>query len=232
MEMLNDVYNLPKKDNVDYKRKVQFLLWYMDSLLPAAAGPSFDKSKRPYYRPTETFELYGKNRLLVETTTEAFGWLLVENCQKKWETIFPEWKKDSDFKIPKYNKHDEGTHPFHVTKYTEPTGGQGVGWKPEARVALEKYKKVISDFRKSDHNTKPQWKMLNFCKDLIRKHHGITASSPASKKRKRAARAKAALSAEDFQDINDDSDPEFSEHSEDSSGEHEEEEGGKEQSQD
>jgi hypothetical protein len=223
VEQLRDVYNLPEKDNVEYAHKVDFLLWYMDCLLPAAAGASFDRTKRPYYRPTQTLPLYGKNRVIVESTTEAFGWLLVENCQKKWEAIFPEWKKNSDWKIPKYRKDDRSTHPFHVTTFTEPTGGQGVGWKPEARSALEKYKKEIHDFRTKDNKTK--WKILNFCKDLIRKHHGITASSPASKKRKRAPRAKAALSAEDFQDVNDESDKEFSEHSEDSSGENEGDDG-------
>lgn len=146
-----------------------------------------------------------------------FRWLLVENCQKKWGDIFPEWKKNSNWKIPKYSKNDRSTHSFHVTTLTEPTSGQGVGWKPEARSALEKYKKDIRDFCTKDKKT--NWKILNFCKDLIHKHHGITASSPASKKRKHAPRAKAALSAEDFQDVNDESDKEFSEHSEDSSGE-------------
>jgi hypothetical protein len=127
-------------------------------------------------------------------------------------------KNDPDWKVPKYSKDDESTHPFHKTKFTEPTGGQGVGWKPEARVEFTKHKKAIMAFRVQD--AKKGWKVLNLCKELIRQKHHITAQLPAPKgrKRKRAARAKASLAPESYLDMDDNSDQDFSVHSEGSAG--------------
>ena len=218
VDLIKEVYNLPAETSVEYKRKAEFLLWYMDCFLPAAAGSSWGPLKRPYYLPTKKFELYGKDRILVETATEAFGWLIVQNCFDKWKMNFPLQKNDPDWKVPKYSKDDESTHPFHKTKFTEPTGGQGVGWKPEARVEFTNHKKAIMHFRVQD--AKKGWKVLNLCKELIRQKHHITAPLPTPKgrKRKRAERAKASLAPESYLDMDDNSDQDFSVHSEGSAG--------------
>ena len=101
-----------------------FLLWYVDVYLPAAAGEgNYGATKRRYKMAIEKMEIRGKQRVLVESMTEAYGWLILDNCNSKWENFLKEFSKNSSFKIPKYNKDDESTHPFHVTKYSEAHAG-------------------------------------------------------------------------------------------------------------
>ncbi len=183
-----DVYNLPDKNHKDYKPKLAFLLWYVDRYLPAGAGEgNYGDSKRRYKMAIEKMEIRGKQRVLVESMTEAYGWLLLDNCHSKWKAFLEEFSKNSKFKIPNYNKDDESTHPFHVTKYSEAHAGQGKGWKSSALVALNNYKKAIVSFREQDH--KMNWKMHRLALNLIREKHGVTVDAPPTKKsRKRKAR--------------------------------------------
>ena len=135
----------------------------------------------------DRMEIRGKQRVLVESMTEAYGWLLLDNCHSKWKAYLEAYSANSKFKIPNYDKDNKDTHPFHVTKYSEAHAGQGKGWKPAAFVALDKYKKAIVQFRADDH--KNGWKMHRLALRLIREKHGVTSDAPPTKKnRKRKAR--------------------------------------------
>ena len=215
---MKDVYNLPDKDHETYEHKKDFLLWYVDRYLPAAAGDVvYGKKIRSYFKVTDIIEIDGKKRVYVESASEAFGWLLLENCYDKWCQICPKKRESPSWKVPKYKKKDPATHPYNKCKWSDSTAGQGAGWAPGAREALNSYKEIIRKFRNEDHANK--WKVHNFCLQLIRETHGITEDTPmpkGSKKRKRPAQGPA---ASDFMDMENDSDDVYSVHSEDSSGE-------------
>lgn len=199
MEQIKDVYNLPAESHATYKHKVELLLWYVDIYLPAAAGETnFGNSKRRYYKIVDKAEIKGKQRVLVESASEAFGLLLLENCYKKWDALCKEKAKNARFKVPKYNKDDPTTHMFHDTKFSEVHGGQGKGWSDKGRAAFEKYKQAIKDFRAKDK--KVGWKIHQFCLDLIRKEHGITATEPPGRK----SRKRKAVAIEKAEDIEED----------------------------
>ena len=186
---MQNVYKLPDENHKDYNHKVEFLLWYVDVYLPATAGENYGGTKRRYKMAVDRMEIRGKQRVLVESATEAYGWLLLDNCHSKWKAFLEEYTKNTSFKIPNYNKDDKSTHPFHVTKYSEAHAGQGKGWKSSALLVLDKYRKAIVKFREEDH--KNAWKMHSFALDLIRNHHGVTVDEPPTRKnkgRKRKAR--------------------------------------------
>ena len=221
IEQMKDVYNLPDKSHEDYEHKKKFLLWYVDRYLPAAAGEaSYGKTVRLYYMATDRKNIRGKERVLVESASEAFGWLLLENCYEKWCNICAKKKENPGWKIPKNKKSDPSTHPYNKCKWTDSSAGQGGGWAPGARMALETNKAIVKNIRQKDHHD--GWKVHKFCLQLIREEHQVTDAAPlppGAKKCKCPSTKKGPAEA-DFKEIDNDSDSAFSIHSEDSSGEH------------
>ena len=59
--------------------------------------------------------------------SEAFGRLMFENCRDKWIAIAPEKIKNEKWVIPGYDKKDNTTHKYHVTKYSDKNAGQVKG---------------------------------------------------------------------------------------------------------
>jgi hypothetical protein len=213
-----------KQEMDDYVRDMDLLIWYLDKYLPAAVGDlTFGKTLRYYKKQTDTIELGGKMRVLVERQQEAYGWLVLENCYDKWCECVPKQAADPKWKVPAYNKDDESTHPFHQTKYSDPRGGQKAGWKPQARKALKLYCDQIKGLRDKDKKAKKGTSVYQKCLDLLREHHEITEKEPVPKcrKRKRSKRA-TEEDEEDFMDLDEESECVYSVHSEDEASDDEE----------
>ena len=221
IEQMKDVYNLPDETHQDYEDKKKFLLWYLDKYLPAAAGEaSYGKTVRLYSMAIDRKEIRGKQRVLVESASEAFGWLLLENCYEKWSNICNKKKENPGWKVPKNKKNDPSTHPYNKCKWTDSSAGQGGGWAPGARLAFEENKEIIKTLRKKDHAE--NWKLHKFCLQLLREEHGVTEDAPlppGAKKCKRPATKKGSTE-DDFKEMDNDSDSAYSVHSEISAGEH------------
>ena len=85
---------------ITYKEKLALLLWYVDVYLPAVAGDNYGCHRRQYKMAIERIEIRGKQRVLVESMIEAYGWLLLDNCYSKWKAYFEAYSANSKFKIP------------------------------------------------------------------------------------------------------------------------------------
>ena len=124
---------------------------------------------RLYFKATDRKEIHGKKRVYVESESEAFGWLLLENCYEKWCNICPKKRQSPSWKVPRYKKNDPSTIPHNKCKWTDSAAGQGGGWAPGARDAFESNKQIIRELRKKDH--KADWKVHKFCLQLLQEHY-------------------------------------------------------------
>ena len=221
-----DVYRLPAEDDKHYEHKEDFLFWYLDKWLPAVAGDAhYGKLIRLNNMLVDKVSKCGKDRVVVSTQSEAFGWLLLDNCYEKWVAQMPHLKLDNKWRPPKYNKDDAKTHPYHPKmKYTNPFGGRGVGWKPAAKSALDQYKALVTNFRADD--AKKGWAINKFCLELLRKRNNVTDTNPvgktsgANKRKRNGSEPVYESKAEDFKEHKqEESDGEYTVGSETSSGE-------------
>lgn len=172
-----------------WARGQNLLLWYLDFYLPAAAGEqSFGRNIRHYKHACSAIEYKGKMRIAVEKASEAYGLLIYENNYERWLKIVPEKAQDEKWRAPTYNKDDPDTHAWHQTKFSEPYGGQTAGWKPEGRVAMNEYLKLVKTFRDLDKSKK--FKYQRKALKWLRQHNGVTEDSPMPKSKKRKAKNK------------------------------------------
>lgn len=166
----------------EWEAKKKLVVWWCDNYLVAAGGElTYGKTVRYYKHLADVVEVKGKKFVLVETTTEAYGMLVYDNCHDKWETIFAERVKDPGFKVPKYSKEDRSTHKYNVTKHTDPQGGKNAGWKESGRKALNDFKKQLKDFRAKDR--KNGYPLLKKALQWLREENGITEASHIPKRR-------------------------------------------------
>lgn len=221
IEQMKNVYNLPPETADDYVVRKAFLLWYVDRWLPALAGEqSYGRPIRKWKMAVDKVEILGKKRICIESATEAFGWLLLENCHDKWVLVAPKRKDNPKWKIPRPKKNVPETQIYNCCKWSDPTAGQGAGWKPEARVVLVANQDAIKKFRAEDN--KQGWKIHKFCLKLLQEHYGVSGTKPptagAAKKKRKVVPKEGTFTAEDFPDMDVDSDGGYSEHSEGSAG--------------
>ena len=160
------------------------VLWYFDRWLPAVAGSDWWSAKQRYYHIlTHKVAVGGEQKVLVTSSSEAFGILVMDNCHSKWMAEFELRKDDPKAKIPKPKKGESENDAFRA-KYTESKNGQVKfgGWSSDAFEVFEKYIDTIQKTRDADaQNENNQQK---FVMDLMRKHHDIVEVAPNSRKRK------------------------------------------------
>ena len=184
----------PTADEAAYNHCLALRLWYFDTYLPPLCnevhyGKFHRKAKMTWEKNKETGLAH------VETTTEAFGWTLLENCHAKWDATCKDWIANFDgsagkkYSPPDYNREDPTTWVYHKGKWTDSYSGQGKGWAPEARVAYNGYKSQIKEIREADY--KDGWKLHKSFLDLIQKHYQVDSNGLPFKKKK-APKKKAA----------------------------------------
>ena len=130
----------------------------------------------------------------VETTAEAFGLTLLDNCHAKWAAIAKHWTETFDatsgkkYSPPEYNSEDQTTWKCHKCKWTDSYSGQGKGWSQDARIACNDYKAQIRDIRTADH--KDGWKLHKSFLALI--HYNIGPNGRKLKNKKKSSSKKKA----------------------------------------
>ena len=215
MDKIRTVWDLPEKPEREsgpeyeaFTRKMVVFVFWVDGILPAAAGTDdFGLTIRAYHLAVDKIEFKdGKMRQAVTVPTEAFAYLMYENCREKWEATLTYRDGNKKKTVPKYNKEDESTHVYHIGKWSDSKSGQvkGGGWHPDAFTAFNEYCDKVKKFRQQDK--KDGWELYKLMKDVIRDKHDITGEQH-SKKRKRKKSAdpeEAALKYVDLQQWNSD----------------------------
>jgi hypothetical protein len=182
-------------------------IWYVDVLLPAMVGfDQYGPNIRRFKMIIDVVKVDGKKKPRVTIKSEAFGWVTWENCYEKWRNIIPKKLDDFEWTAPAYDKDDEATHKWHVTKWSDCRSGQvpGGGWAPESFKKLNAHVKTILAFRKADHDDTPKWKMCEFALAEIRKKHEITAAEHSNKRRRKKAPVVVPVYEEIVDEVNDD----------------------------
>lgn len=114
--------------------------------------------------------------------------VIYTNCHERWVLVVPEMAQNKDWKITPYSKHDEETHRWWKTKWSDMHSGkvEGAGWKPGAFTAFNSHLREIIALRELD--SKRGWKLYKYCKKLVREKHGVK-EKVATNKRKRKGQA-------------------------------------------
>lgn len=178
-----------KVDQANYERKVEVLLWFVDKFLPLVVGlECWRADLRRDYLLTDKIIFPGdkskKEKVLVTSSSEAFGVLVHKNCRTKWLNVHA-WKKKHGDKPnpPDYDPEDETTHKCHAIWSTSRSGsGDGGGWDMQAHECCEAKKAEIVAWRAADNADHK--KMVVFANDLIKE-----ANQDLVDNRKRAAAA-------------------------------------------
>ena len=198
MESFRNPYHLPEAGSSDeYEKKKKFVIWYWEHWLPAIAGQGnpFRDSIRHFQLPSDKVPVEGKLAQKedpeiqnVTKESEAFGYVMYQNCYTKWSHIIPKKVEDADWEMPPHKREDESTHKYHQTEWSDGRNGQmkGQGWSPLAYVAMNDANRMIRDFRREDgkNGCAIMKKALNLVKETI----GIPLEQTepdCSKKRKR-----------------------------------------------
>jgi hypothetical protein len=175
---------MPTKDldKDENKKNKALLLWYFDRYLPIAAGKEYyGEDIRYYSRPTSTMNINGAQKVCVTVASEAFGLLVLTNCETKWDNIFDFKTKNPGQKVPEAG--DEAL-PFKG-RWTDSKCGRVAfgGWDEEAFTFFENYKKKVKHFRTTDAAN--NFDTQDYALKLMRTTKGIEQEAPG-KKRKRS----------------------------------------------
>ena len=182
------VFDIPPKDDCNYERKKELLLWYVDDLIPYCVGnDQWGKNTRRYNMMVSPVLINGKAKPIVTAKGEAMCWTIYSNCYKKWVHICREIRADPTWKIPKFKRNNESTHQYYDTRWSDNCSGKVTrgGWKPEAFTVFNAYTKDISAFRLEDHRA--GWKKYRFAKNLLRKEHNVTATKYTGKRKRKSS---------------------------------------------
>ena len=185
---MKTIYQLPNTNDPTYEKKKELLLWYYTTYLPSASDgdANFGGEIPFFYLPTDRMWLNKKERIRVESASEAFGLLVFENCREKWK-VDCQVMKDTG-KKPVYKKKDPSTHKWKdldkLTVWTQASGGRGQGWKQDAVVPFNNYMKYIQNFRAEDSAKK--YAFLKQIQQWAREKHGITDSAPTQRLQSKA----------------------------------------------
>lgn len=167
----------------------ELLLWYVDRFLPVAAGKEyFGEEIRYYQRITSAIKVNGELRVAVTVASEAFGLLVLDNCQQKWQNIFELKEKEGpNAVIPTKGPVYEAKFK---AKYTDSKCGRVKfgGWDKAAYAFYEETKGKVKEFRTVDAAN--AFDTQNYALQIVRKAHEITEDGP-NKKRKRSKKSTA-----------------------------------------
>lgn len=82
-------------DKPENAKKKKLVIWYYDRWLPIVAGKHFwGDDIRYYHFPTDKIQITGNtpastgNKVLVTVASEAFGFLVLENCEVRFGNIW------------------------------------------------------------------------------------------------------------------------------------------------
>lgn len=182
---------LEKPENSTQK---DIFLWYFNDWMPAVAGKQwFGDDIKKYKLLTDLQDVRGTKRVNVTITSEAFGLLMYENCQVKWQRMaqykakhgkkarFPKAKDDKDL--------DGNGIDYYQAKWSDSNMGQVQfgGWAAEAYERFEVLKELVHGLRIEDEKNGKA--MQNYAKKLIRELHKVDEEAAPEKKNGRKRKA-------------------------------------------
>lgn len=179
------IYKAWKKAHDEATAQDKLLLWYVDSWLPQLSGHDvYGDLVRPYKRPIDTMEVEGKQKVIITTTSEAYGLLLFENSRERWLNVF-KWKKANPKKnsrVPTYNKKRPETHEFK-NLWSDAKIGPNREWEPYAYDRLAEHVTRIKAFRDAELGLDDN--IFDYALTLVKELHEVEEGQTQPRKKKR-----------------------------------------------
>ena len=201
-----------REANVEDEDEMEVLVWWVDKMLPRATANTyhFGPNKR-YYQCLARVVTDGQ--LDMPAGTEAFAFLMHENCYLRWQYMYQLKQKcpgkrivvcknrDSAKTTSNPQNHVVYTAEVHQLKvpWTLPDIGQAKcgGWKPEGIKHWVKIKKENTSSRITGGSANLELRIL----ELMRQANGVSQSSP--EEQKRANGGLLGVSTQEFPEIED-----------------------------
>jgi hypothetical protein len=165
------------------KPLIELATWYYDRYLPVVIGKAYWNLKiRSQHLLTDKTLILGKEKVYVTITGEAFGLLILENYNGRWQASF-EWQKDDESKPIPNSKDDPHIENFKA-KWTDSKNGQVKygGWNEAAFDRFQHYQEEILNERREDaKNDKAGQKAA---RELVRQKHNISTQETGKGKRR------------------------------------------------
>jgi hypothetical protein len=185
VQELENVMELPSRDDSTYEEKVELLLWYVDELLPYAVGlDQYNEKERHHKTMVSTVDIDGNPKPRVSAKSEAMLLVIYKNCYKKWKLIMPKMINNPGWRMPRYNKNNQETHKYHDTLWSDNKSGKVAmgGWRSDAIRYFNTQTERIVQFRLTDNKNK--WKMMKFCLQIMRKAHNFKETTSTGKRKR------------------------------------------------
>ena len=109
-------------DTTGYNKEL--MLWYFDKYLPCVATKNtWEPEHRLEHFPTSLHDFHGMGqKIRVTNVQEAFGLLLLDNCEDKWPKMF-QWKKDNPGREKRVPRGNKGEATAFQAKYSNCNSG-------------------------------------------------------------------------------------------------------------
>ena len=120
---VQEIAIIPPNTGRSREAKMKLVTWYADSWLPACAGTEhFSPLVCQFKRATAAAQVPGGHKVaLVPIASEAFGLVVIENCEEKFKHSMLALAKDINWKMPKNLKSDPAARKYHATKWSDST---------------------------------------------------------------------------------------------------------------
>jgi hypothetical protein len=178
----SDAVKLQKTEN--RKAAEELFDFFVDVILPAAAGKKSWGPEVRCYEPVSTSKIGNKNQLRITAATEAMGLTIYRNCRSKWNAMIDFRKtKGKGVKFPKYKEGKEENVEYR-TPFTATDCGQSKygGWNEEGRKYFTRLQKKILHYRK-EHKERFA-AVEKACYQRLQVAYNRQGEKPAQKKRK------------------------------------------------
>ena len=181
--------NLDKPENKDKKA---LLLWFVDKYLPCVAHKeAYDDDARLEFKPTDTYDLDGEQKMRISSAQYAFALLLLDNCEEKWPKIFEKKKEDPNWQVPRTKK--DGAEDY-AGKFSDSMAGQSLfgGWSEEGTRRMSYLQDTVIAYHRQEADN--GWETYEYViRELVKlKNEKDALDGTTSKKRKKLSKKKAA----------------------------------------
>ena len=181
--MTETALNLPTN-----KAKKDLLVWYFDHWLPCvAAKGAYDLPDRHSEPPNSLKKTRFGEKTRVTTSQEAFGLLMLDNCEIKWPRIF-EYMKDKGpgTKLPRGKKKGGD---YYDAKYSDVSSGAKTygGWAEETTGILDDLEDKLLAWKAKEKDN--GWPTYNYFLTTIKAINEEKAKEEARKAAEAAKKA-------------------------------------------
>ena len=167
LEKAYPAYRAYQKAKEQYEWRKEISIWKYEKFLPALVPDKLFGTLVLFKLPGETVDLgagvLGQELakcVCVPAMSEAFGYLMYENCFQRWQNLHKYTQEHPNQKTPTYNKNQPWTEQFKA-KWSDFQSGKGKKvsqWDPEALQVLEDLLVDVEAWRaKESEIGDPKW---------------------------------------------------------------------------